>query len=350
MKTEEKILIVGAGLAGICLARQLEKRNKTFTIIDSGINESSVIAAGQINPLVFRRMTKSWRIDEFLPYSKQFFKELAEEWNDEFYIEIPIRRSFSHDQERDLWLKKQAQDTYAPYMKILDEEDASRSDIYNEYGTGKVLQSAFVRSKEFVKTAHTWLTEKHCLQNTTFDFTLFDPSNGTYDGTQYSKVIFCEGYRGVNNPYFSYLPLETTKGEVLTVHSHEIPTDEAYNRKCFIIPIGDDLYKVGATYAWKTNNTDLTNEAKEELIEKAKQLTPYSFEVVNHEAGIRPTVLDRRPLMGKHPSFNNLFIFNGLGTKGYLLAPLLAEEFADYLLENKPLQSECSITRFNKKA
>lgn len=350
MKTEDKILIIGAGLAGICLAKQLEKRNQAFTVIDSGLNESSVIAAGQINPLVFRRMTKSWRIDEFLPYSKQFFKELASEWNDEFYIEIPIRRSFSHDQERDLWLKKQSQEAYKPYMKLLDEDDSSRSDVYNEYGTAKVLQSAFVRSKEFVKAAHTWLKEKLYLQQSTFDFSLFDPSTLTYDGIRFSKVIFCEGYRGVNNPYFSYLPLETTKGEVLTVRSNEIPTDEAYNRKCFIIPIGNDLYKVGATYAWKTNNTELTNEAKEELIEKAKQLTPYSFELVNHEAGIRPTVLDRRPLMGKHPTFDNLFIFNGLGTKGYLLAPLLAEEFAAFLFDNKPLQAECSITRFNKKA
>lgn len=349
MNEKKKILLVGAGLAGICLAKQFEKRGIAFSLIDSGVNESSVIAAGQINPLVFRRMTKSWRIDEFLPYSKLFFKQLSSEWNQEFYVEIPIRRSFSHQQERDLWIKKQLDPAYKSYMKVLESTDDARNDIFNEYGTGMVLESAFVRSKEFVKAAHSWLKSIQALEQSEFEFHKLDPNTATYDGVSYDKIIFCEGHRGTKNPYFSYLPLETTKGEVLTVTSTEIPTDEALNRKCFIIPIGQQLYKVGATYVWNTSDTSLTEEAKHDLIEKAKQLTPYKFDVVNHEAGIRPTVVDRRPLMGVHSEYSKLFIFNGLGTKGYLLAPLLTEEFASYLFDGKAFDKECCISRFENR-
>jgi hypothetical protein len=294
-------------------------------------------------------MTKSWRIDDFLPYSKAFFKELSLAWNDDFYVEIPIRRSFSHQQERDFWLKKQNDQAYQAYMKPLDAEDDAKANVFNDFGTGKVLESAFVRSKEFVKAAHEWLKSKNLLFTEIFEFEQFDPLQGSYKGTNYDKIIFCEGHRGTKNPYFSHLPLETTKGEVLTVTSTEIPSDEALNRKCFIIPIGQQLYKVGATYVWNTSDTTLTEEAKLDLIEKAKQLTPYSFEVVNHEAGIRPTVIDRRPLLGVHSEFDKLFIFNGLGTKGYLLAPLLAEEFTDYLYNGRPLDPECCISRFDKR-
>ena len=42
----------------------------------------------------------------------------------------------------------------------------------------------------------------------------------------------------------------------------------------------------------------------------------------------------------------NYHIFNGLGTKGYLLAPKLAEEFVDYLLNGTALLEEMNIKRF----
>ena len=92
----------------------------------------------------------------------------------------------------------------------------------------------------------------------------------------------------------------------------------------------------------------MTQEAKDDLLEKVKLLTKKSFEVIDHQVGIRPTTPDRRPIIGKHPTFNNLLLFNGLGTKGYLMAPLLAKEFVDYLDNDKELDKEVRIERFIK--
>jgi glycine/D-amino acid oxidase-like deaminating enzyme len=50
--------------------------------------------------------------------------------------------------------------------------------------------------------------------------------------------------------------------------------------------------------------------------------------------------------MGRHPEFPKLFIFNGLGTKGYTMAPTLSREFANYLMGGKKISKEISVERF----
>jgi hypothetical protein len=41
-----------------------------------------------------------------------------------------------------------------------------------------------------------------------------------------------------------------------------------------------------------------------------------------------------------------LFVFNGLGAKGYLLAPFLAAEFVAHLLKGSPIDKELRSDRF----
>ena len=346
--SKEPILIVGAGLAGICLAYQLDKNQIPFEIIDSGINVSTDIAAGIINPIVFRRVTTSWRIDDFLPEAVDFYAELSQKWGNTYFKEIPIRRAFSHQQEIDLWLKKQELPEYKAYLKPLDEDDEKCDKVINTFGTGKVLQSGYVDASLLLHDGLKWLKEKNYLLQETFVHADLIPETGEYKGKIHSAIIFCEGYQGIYNPWFSYLPLEATKGEVLTVESEGITEDESINRKCFVLPIGNHQFKVGATYAWNTPNTTLTQEGKDLLCEHLQSLTDAPYTIVNHRAGIRPTVLDRRPLLGDHFEHERLKIFNGLGAKGFLIAPLLAKEFVLSIQTGKSLDKEINITRYNR--
>lgn len=72
------------------------------------------------------------------------------------------------------------------------------------------------------------------------------------------------------------------------------------------------------------------------------------FEVVYQSAGIRPTVKDRRPLVGQHSQYKNLYILNGLGTRGVIVAPAISKQLYDLIEQNEPLESEINIARFNK--
>lgn len=345
----KKILIVGAGLAGICVARRLHENQFSFKIVDQGFNESSQVAAGVINPLVFRRTTKSWRVDEFLPVAVDFYTNLGKSWGNNYYEPIPIRRAFSHQQEKETWLERQNWEDYDPFMKTIDGEDENFAGVKNTFGTGVVLQAAHIRTIEFLKDAKTWLLDNNLLLEKTFRYEELDPEEGTFEGEKYDFIIFCEGYRGIDNPFFNYLPLEATKGEILTIESEEIANEELLNRKCFILPIGKNQFKVGATYSWRSANTDLTSAARDLLFDQANTLVDAKMKIIDHQAGVRPTVLDRRPLIGTHPVYSKLKIFNGLGAKGYMMAPLLSQEFVTYLTKNSILDKEVDIERYKKR-
>ena len=80
------------------------------------------------------------------------------------------------------------------------------------------------------------------------------------------------------------------------------------------------------------------------LVEKANAMLSSEVNVVNHIAGLRPTVKDRRPLIGELVS--NLYSFNGMGTRGVLIAPLLVVEFFGYLEGRNELHPETDLVRF----
>jgi len=115
------------------------------------------------------------------------------------------------------------------------------------------------------------------------------------------------------------------------------------------MPIGDNHYKVGATF----NHVDKTSipsiEGREELVAKLKKVLAVPYTIVDQAAGIRPAVKDRRPMVGIHPQFNNLAILNGLGTRGVMIAPTVAKQLFNHLENNGLLDPETDIKRFEKK-
>jgi glycine/D-amino acid oxidase-like deaminating enzyme len=175
-----------------------------------------------------------------------------------------------------------------------------------------------------------------------------DPVLASFKGKSYSGIIFCEGVYVRENPWFNFLPISSTKGEVLTISSNELPEHESLNRKCFVLPLGEKSFKVGSTYVWNTYDDKVTEEGRKQLQENLKYITDSSCEIINQQAGMRPTTVDRRPFMGKHPEFDKLFVFNGLGTKGYLLAPLLSAELCSWLDGKSELHPEVTLDRLIK--
>lgn len=348
MTEKKEYLIVGAGLSGICMAIHLIKNNHSITLIDSGENFSTAVAAGQINPLVFRRMTKSWRGDDYLPYAEKFYTDLEIDTELPIYFPIQIRRMFSSAHEKVMWVEKQNREGFSDYLETITSEDDEYDLAQNDFGSGRIKKSSYVNAVNFVEGGKNWIKKRATILTEKLDYSLIEPSSSSYKGKKYDFILFCEGSHNSDNPWFNQFVVEHTKGEVLTLKSDEISEHESLNRKCFLLPIGNKLFRLGATYVWNTPDRTLTQDAKDDLLDKVKLLTKKSFEVVDHQVGIRPTTPDRRPIIGKHPTFNNLLLFNGLGTKGYLMAPLLAKEFVDYLDFDKELDKEVRIERFIK--
>lgn len=335
----KKILVVGAGLAGSCVSYQLAEQGFEVELLDSSTNVCTRVSGGSINPLVFRRMTKSWRVDEFLPYGKQFYKSAEQLAHRQLMFPVQIRRFFASEQERNYWLKRQETSEYSSYMHPITEEDETIVPYANTFGSGRVKEGYYLDVDNLLQAlqSHPQITVK----KERMEYDLLDPVTAQYANQQYDFVVFCEGYEIKNNPWFNHLAIDPTKGEVLSVQVEGLSTSESFNRKCFTFYIGDNTYKIGATYDWHTDDTTLTETGKLLLLDNLKSLTPHPATVVGQEAGVRPTTKDRRPYIGKHPKFDRLVVFNGLGAKGFMIAPLLSLELVHHLLKGTDLDKEC---------
>lgn len=346
----EHILIIGAGLAGTCLAHQLIANGHRVQLVDRGINHSTAVAAGMVNPMVFRRMNKSWRLDEFITDARNYYLHLEQVIEHKLFHPIVIRRMLSSEQERNYWLEKQKTQEFQGYLSEISTEDEVYSLANNQFGSGRLKSSFWVDAKSYYEKNTAYFHKKGLLLKEDFDLAHFDEKQLIYKGITYTKVVFCVGYHQLNTSFFQELPIQQTKGQTIRVHSTEIPENESLNRKCFVLPLGDRVFRIGATYEWDNPDLTPTAEAKQELMDHLHVLGSYSYEIIDQQVGVRPTVLDRRPILGAHHTIKNMFLFNGLGTKGYLMAPTLGRELSDFMFHGTPLDKEISIERFYRKS
>ncbi|MCE3279085.1 MAG: FAD-dependent oxidoreductase [Bacteroidetes bacterium] len=344
-------IIVGQGLAGTVLALTFMKEGMSVMIIDDLPQSSaSKIAAGLYNPVVFKRLVKSWMADDLIPFMDKFYGEAESLLNTEFYNKKKIVKLFAEENEREFWLKKSkenvgkylSKDIYDNFLECIVNAPLGASEVIEagNLNTGLFLNS----SREYFKTNDAFIAER-------FDYGQLKISDDhvSYQGVMASKIIFCEGYKVSENPYFDWLPFKLTKGEILTIKLSQndiIPEDKVINKGVFILPIGNNTYKVGSTYEWNELNENTTEKGRKELIDKLNKVLKVPYEIIEHSAGIRPTVNDRRPILGLHPQHSVLVVFNGLGTKGVMLAPFFAQQLVDFLEKGLPLDAEINITRF----
>jgi len=309
---------------------------------------SSLVAAGMYNPIVFKRITKSWKTDELVPYLNNFYPELEKHLNTSFDTKIDILRIFKNWEQQNDFIAKTEDDNYSEFINSEESKTLDKNKVENNFGYGTVTQSGWINTKLMLSKYREFLEKEALILNEKFDFDSLkvETEKITYKEITANKIIFCEGTQIEQNPYFNYLPMVPTQGEILTIKIENLSMDKILNKGFFIMPLGNDLYRVGATYNWKISHYETTEEAKAELIEKIKTVLPQEFEIVNHQAGIRPTVKDRKPLIGVHPEYKNLGVFNGMGTKGILIAPYFANHFSEFLEGSFELEKEVNIDRF----
>ena len=151
------------------------------------------------------------------------------------------------------------------------------------------------------------------------------------------------------NPYFNYLPLQGSKGELITIKAPKLKITDIVKSGVFIIPLGDGLYRVGATYERSDKSNSPTKAAKKELLNKLHSFLKCEYEIIQHVAGVRPTVADRRPLVGSHPEHKNLTVLNGFGSRGVLIAPTVSRQLYEHIEKGETLPTEIDIARFSKR-
>lgn len=151
------------------------------------------------------------------------------------------------------------------------------------------------------------------------------------------------------NPFFKEIPVIPNKGHHLKVKlSRPLSHQHTLKKKHFLFPLKDDLYYYGGTYDPNERENEIDDFKEVELIEGLEAFYPHDFETVEINYGFRPTVKDRRPILGNHPDHSNFYIFNGLGARGILNGCYFSQELFQHIENGKDLMSEVDIKRFIK--
>jgi glycine/D-amino acid oxidase-like deaminating enzyme len=344
---EVDYIIVGSGLAGICFCEQLIANNKTFVVIDNNSQQSSIVAGGLYNPVTLKRFTPVWQSKIQLAMALPMFAKIEQRLNVKLDYKIAVRKRFSGLEEQNNWFARSDREGLSDYMslKIHKNENAL---INAEYGFGEVLETGRVDTKLLVLKYKKGLKSKNLLIEEAIDYSqiLFNEDSINYNNVSAKHIVFAEGYGIKTNPFFNTLPLEGSKGELITIKAPKLNLDFVLKSSVFIIPLGNDIYRIGSTYERTDKTNNISAKAKEELLSKLKTIISCDFEVIDQVAGIRPTVSDRKPLVGRHQKHKNMSVLNGLGTRGVMIGPYVAQQLYNHLENNLPLDNEINITRF----
>lgn len=326
-------------------------------MVDSGINRSTVISGGLLNPVILKRFTIAWMAYEHMGESLSFYRELAKKLSISIMTECPILRIMSSVEEQNNWVVASDKKQLSPFLSSEIQKN-DNPNIKAPFGFGKVNHSARIFPSVLLAAYREYLQKQDSLLTETFDYdqltdhaseanNVSDTLQGvSYKGVSAKRIVFAEGTNALHNPFFPKHYLIPNKGEYLIIKAPELQLDEMIKGPIFIIPLGEQLFKVGATYSRNDETHHTTEDAKEQLCKKLEKMISCDYEVVSQMAGIRPTTKDRRPLMGMLPESSNKAYFNGLGSHGIMGAPFLSKILYEHLENGMELPKEMDIRRW----
>ena len=339
-------IIVGLGIAAISFCEEALKNGKTILVFDDGKPGATAKSGGVLNPIILKRFTAFWNNPEFYPIAKLFYSDLSKKIKSSFFTKTSILRVFKTVEEQNDWSVACGKSSLESYLNPAFIENTNPN-VNAPLGFGKVEGTYGINTDLLINGYREFLKSIDSISNNEFEYqSLHSKAGGIeYKDCVASKVIFCEGILAYQNPFFPDNALVANKGEYLIIKADDLKIDELLKGPVYIIPLGNDLYKVGATYEIIAQDTPIISSAREELLKKLKSIINCDFEVIDQTVGVRPTTKDRRPLIGSLLQHPHLVFLNGLGTHGFLMAPLLAKLLYANLEHSKEIPLEINISR-----
>ncbi len=343
-------LIVGLGLAGVSFSETLEKNHKTFKVVSDESQKSSLVAGGLYNPVILKRFTLAWKAKEQLDLAVPFYNGLEKKLGVQLNYKLPVLRRFVSVEEQNLWFEASAKKGLEEFLST-DIHQNTNPSIDAPFGYGEVLRTGRIDTKKMIEAYKEHLVEQNCLLPETFDFKAlrFETNFLEYKAIKAKNIVFAEGFGIKKNPYFKYLPVQGNKGEYVFIKAQNLKEKNAIKASIFCIPEGDDMYRIGANYDRNSLSNEPTEKVKIVLLDALDRFIKCDYEVAGQIAGVRPTVVDRRPLVGRHPKHRSLYLLNGFGSRGVLIAPYAAQQLYHLIENGMAVDQQLDISRFTKK-
>lgn len=311
-------------------------------------NRSSAIAAGLFNPITGKLLTKTWMAEKIFHELHQFYTWSEKKLGHRFFYPQPIYRPFLSVEEQNEWMGKSADHTLREYIQEVFIQSRFGHQIHDPFGGILLKQCGYLDVRVFLQVVRNYLLSKQAYMADRFDETQLEITAGSiaYKNITAGKIIFCTGTALKQSTLGGPLPIRLLKGETLVIECDE-NLEQIYNRGVYMVPMNKDkTYKVGATYETKLLTPETTEAGRMELQVKLTELLKTPFRIIAQDWGFRPTTPDRKPMLGLLPGYENVVIFNGLGTKGVSLAPYFSGHLLNWLLGKTEIQPEVNINRY----
>jgi len=344
-------VIIGGGLAGTALAWALARHGKRSVLIDPAAPAtSSRVAAGLVTPIAGQRFVVSWGYEEFWPASRAHYAALERDSGTSLVRELPMTRLIENDREAGFWANKR--NTLPGHLW----RDLAPGDLPPGIDAplgGMVMPGAarldvpgYLEASRRILQARGWCRY--------FDGRVELPGGLTGGpgawrvdppGVAAPLVVFCQGFEAAGNPWFGGLIFNPSKGEILDIQADGLASAGTLHRGVWLVPEQNGLFRAGSTYTWHDTSSIPTPRGREEIIGRLERFLRLPFRVTGQRAGVRPNIHGFLPVIGSHPELSGLAMFNGLGSKGSLLAPAMAGMLADHLLLGAEIPREIDVRR-----
>jgi len=335
--------IVGQGLAGTLLHHYLSQSGQSVCIWDAGGSSCSKISSGILNPLTGRKFVKSWMFDELLKEAKCVYPKLEEALGENFFYERPIYRALPDRQAELEWDYRSSLPEYEPYIGSVSSNNDLPLHLHRDRPFVSILRGHQLRINRFLASYRKSLIEKGQYYKEFWMHSALkrDGDLWNYRGMRCRNLVFSEGAAAAKNPYLAALPFNLSKGEALTMRMDQ-PLRAIVKKGIFSVPWSSDRWWLGTANFWNYDDETPTPEGLGRILDRFSEM--YNLEpgpVLEQMGAIKPTVKDRRPLLGEVEQ--SMFVFNGLGSKGASLGPYFARQMAEFMVSGKPVLQSVNI-------
>jgi tRNA U-34 5-methylaminomethyl-2-thiouridine biosynthesis protein MnmC len=352
-------VIIGAGISGCSVAYELAKYNDNILLIDknSDIASGASGAAGAfLSPLLGKPNPFKDLVTKSLIYSTKFYENnFPKYFNNCGTTRIP------QTQEDENKFK-----SYIPYM---DFEFETENDGYY-FKIGSVVDS-FNMCKAMISSCENSVQKRFNYEVTKLEYK--DDLWILNDQIKAKKIIFASGSDiSLLNQF--YLKIRPVWGQRIDI-STSTTFSHNYHKACSVSqskPLLNNkhLVSIGATHHRDKSGIDNVLDNSTELINKAHEIKKLNdVEILNHYVGARACSIDYFPIVGniidskktledfpylvngthvdinRFTRFNNAYILTGVGGRGFVLAPYLANKLVNNIIKNEELDNNILTDR-----
>jgi len=340
------ILIVGQGLAGTILALNLRKLDLPFLIVDDGHRtSSSLVAAGLYNPLILKRGRLTWRALDFFHTCEAFFRQCEMDFGTSFLHSDGLHRRIHDTEEYNNWAALRGLPEVGSFVDGYVSAKRFPATFDLPFDTCKV-KGGWLDVAAFLEAALDSFIAKEEFQKAEFapEDVVQKEGEWSWKERTFSRIVLCTGYKSMDDKtFFPDLPFTPAKGHTMDIHWPGVALDKVIQASVFVLPLGDDTYRVGSTYSWSDFNEEVEQNEIYKLKTQLTELCDLSYTVLTERAGVRPAVKDRRPLIGESKEHKGVWHFGGFGSRAVLTCPTLSKEFIEAFMGRAVLNAEVSL-------